>query len=118
MCLGDYPRVMWISILGVDLAATRSWSSVVELERYRRLLVARAEHERDAMRHATEDLQLASDRMVRIAIVVIGLVRRYWLPVGVLLASALFRRARPMVCTARTGLAIWQTVRMFRNARR
>jgi len=93
-------------------------SSAAELERYRRLLAARAELERDAMRAATEDLQLASDRIARIAIVGVRLVRHYWLPASVLVAGVLFKRARSMLRMARTGLVIWQTVRLLRNARR
>lgn len=92
-------------------------SSAAELEHYRRLLAARAELERDAMRAATEDLQRASDRIARIAIVGVRLVRRYWLPAGVLVAGAVFKRARPVFRMARTGLAIWQTVQLLRNAR-
>ncbi len=99
-------------------AVINARSSTVELERYRRLLAARAELERDAMRAATEDLQLASDRIARIAIVGVRLVRRYWLPTSVLVAGALFKRARPMLRMARTGLVIWQTVQLLRNARR
>jgi hypothetical protein len=92
-------------------------SSAAGLERHRLLLVARAELERDAMRVATEDLQLASDRIARIAIVCVRLVHRYWLPASVLAAGALFKRARPLLRMARTGLVIWQTVRLLWNAR-
>jgi hypothetical protein len=52
-------------------------SNSAELERHRWLLVARAELERNAIRATTEDLQLASDRIARIAIVGVRLVRRY-----------------------------------------
>ena len=93
-------------------------SSAAELERHRRMLVACAELERDDMLAATEDLQLASNRIARIAIVGVWLVRHYWLPASVLVAGALFKRARPMLRMARTGLVIWQTVQLLRNARR
>ena len=99
-------------------AVISSRSSAVELERYRRRLTARAELERDAMRVATEDLQLASDRIARIVIVGVRMVRRYWLPASVLAAGALFKRTRPILRMARTGLVIWQTVQLLRNARR
>lgn len=69
------------------------------------------------MQDATEDLQVASDRIVRFAVVGLSLVRRYWLPVGVLLAGSMFKRTRPVLRLARTGLALWQTVRLLRNAR-
>jgi hypothetical protein len=87
------------------------------LERYRRLLVARAELERDAMRAATKDLQRASDRIARIAIIGVKL-SRYWLPALVLVAGPLLKRVRPMLRMARTGLVIWQTVQLLRNTRR
>ena len=105
-----------MSIAGPAVISLRS--TAAELERHRRTLVARAELERDAMRAATEDLQLASDRIARIAIVVVSLVRRYWLPASVLVAGALLKRVRPMLRVARTGLVIWQTVQLLRNARR
>jgi hypothetical protein len=89
-----------------------------ELERCRRVLIARAELERAAMSGATEDLQVASDRIARIAIVGMRLARRYWLPVGVLVAGGLFKRARPVLRMAKTGLALWQTARLLRSARR
>lgn len=100
------------------LAVISPRSSAPELERHRRMLVARAELERDAMRAATEDVQLATDRIARIVIGGVSLVRRYWLPAGVLVAGALFKRVHPMLRVARTGLAIWQTVQLLRNARR
>jgi hypothetical protein len=93
-------------------------TSSAELARCRRVLTARAQLERHAMQDATEDLQAASDRFAHIAIVGIRLVRRYWLPVGVLLVGGMFKRARPVLRAARTGLALWQTVRLVRNARR
>ena len=93
-------------------------SGAADLEQCRRVLIARAELERHAMRDATEDMQIATDRVARIVTVGIGLVRRYWLPVGVLLVGGLFKRARPVLRMARTGLALWQTARLLRNARR
>jgi hypothetical protein len=93
-------------------------SGAAQLERCRRVLIARAALEREAMRDATEEMQIATDRMARIATVGISLVRRYWLPAGVLAASLLFKRARPVLRAAQTGLAIWQTARLLRNARR
>ena len=82
------------------------------------MLIARAELERQAMRDATADLQESTERIARIATIGVGLVRRYWLPVGVLLAGGLFKRTRPVLRMAKTGLAIWQTARLLRNARR
>ena len=93
-------------------------TGAADLERCRRVLIARAELERLAMRDATEELQIASDRIARIATMGISLARRYWLPVGLLLAGGLFKRARPVLRMARTGLALWQTARLLRNARR
>ena len=92
-------------------------SNAAELERCRRILIARAEFEREAMQEATQDLQIASDRIARIAIVTIRLVRRFWLPLGVLAVGSVFKRARPMLRAAQTGLTLWQTVRMLRNVR-
>ena len=92
--------------------------SAVELERCRRVLIARAELERAAMRETTENLQIATDRIARIATVGISLARRYWLPAGILLAGSLFKRTRPVLRAARTGLALWQTVRLLRSAGR
>jgi hypothetical protein len=82
------------------------------------VLIARAELERAAMRGATEDLQNATERIARIATFGIGLVRRYWLPVGILVAGGLFKRTRPVLRMAQIGFAIWQTARLLRNARR
>jgi hypothetical protein len=93
-------------------------SRQAELRRHREFLVARAELERQALRETTQDLQLASDRMARIAIVGISLARRYWLPATILLAGSLFKRAQPVLRMARTGLAVWQTVKMLRASRR
>lgn len=70
------------------------------------------------MRDATQDLQIASDRVARIALLGVTLVRRYWLPLGIVLAGTFTRRARPLLRIARTGLAVWQTVRLLRAARR
>lgn len=93
-------------------------SNSAELARCRRILTARAQFERHAMREATEDLQEAGERLARIAIVGIRLARRYWLPVGALLIGGMFKRARPVLRAAQTGLALWQTVRLLRTARR
>jgi hypothetical protein len=79
------------------------------------MLVARAELERVAIRGATQDMQIASERFARIALAGVTLVRRYWLPVGILLAGRLFKRARPIFKIARTGLAVWQAVRLLRR---
>jgi len=87
------------------------------LSRSRRVLVARAACERQAMRDATEDLQIATEGYARIAVIGMRLVRRYWLPVGVLVAGGLFKRARPILRAAQTGLVLWQTVRILRNTR-
>jgi hypothetical protein len=94
-------------------AAARS--SAAGLKASRELLIARASLERAAMRSATQDLQIASERIARIAVVGISLVRRYWLPAGLLVAGGMFKRARPFLRMARTGLAVWQTVRLLRR---
>ena len=90
-------------------------SSATGLKASREILVARAALERAAIRDATQDLQIASERIARIAVVGVTLVRRYWLPVGVLLAGGLFKRTRPILKMARTGLAVWQAVRLLRR---
>ena len=64
---------------------------------------------------ATQDLQIASERIARIAVVGVSLVRRYWLPAGLLLAGGLFKRARPFLKMARTGLAVYQAMRLIRR---
>ena len=94
-------------------AAARS--SAADLRASRELLIARAALERAAIREATQDLQIASERIARIAVVGISLLRRYWLPAGLLLAGGMFRRARPFLKMARTGLAVWQAVRLLRR---
>jgi len=94
-------------------AAARS--SAADLRVSREMLVARAALERAAIRDATQDLQIASERIARIAVVGISLLRRYWLPAGLLLAGGVFKRARPFLRMARTGLAVWQTVRLLRR---
>lgn len=99
-----------------NAAAARS--SAADLKACRELLIARAALERVAIRDATQDLQIASERIARIVVVGVALVRRFWLPLGVLLAGGLFKRARPFLRMARTGLAVWQAVRMLRAARR
>ena len=93
-------------------------SQLAELRRCREFLVARAELERQALRDTTQDLQIASDRMARIAIVGISLARRYWLPATIVLTGSLFKRARPILHVARTGLALWQVMRVLRASRR
>jgi hypothetical protein len=93
-------------------------SRQAELRRYREFLAIRAELERQALRETTQDLQIASDRMARIAIVGVSLARRYWLPATVLLAGSLFKRVRPVLRMARTGLAVWQTIKVLRASRR
>lgn len=90
-------------------------NAVADLAASRELLVARASLERQAMREATQDLQIASERIARLAVVGISLLRRYWLPAGLLLAGGLFKRTRPFLRMARTGLAVWQTVRLLRR---
>lgn len=90
-------------------------NSAADLKASREILIARATLERAAMRDATHDLQIASERIARIAVVGVTLVRRYWLPVGVLFAGGLFKRTRPFLKMARTGLAVWQTVRLLRR---
>ena len=90
-------------------------NSATDLKASREVLIARATLERAAIRDATHDLQIASERIARIAVVGVTLVRRYWLPVGVLLAGGLFKRTRPFLKMARTGLAVWQAVRLLRR---
>jgi hypothetical protein len=94
-------------------AAVRS--SAADLKASREVLIARATLERAAIRDATHDLQIASERIARIAVVGVTLVRRHWLPVGLLLAGGLFKRTRPFLKMARTGLAVWQAVRLLRR---
>ena len=94
-------------------AAARS--SAADLRASRELLIARAALERAAIRDATQDLQIASERIARIAVVGISLLRRYWLPAGLLLAGCMFRRARPFLKMARTGLAVWQAVLLLQR---
>ena len=90
-------------------------NSATDLKASREVLIARATLERAAIRDATHDLQIASERIARMALVGVTLVRRYWLPVGVLLAGGLFKRTRPFLKMARTGLAVWQAVRLLRR---
>jgi hypothetical protein len=94
-------------------AAARN--SAADLKASREILIARAALERTAIRDATHDLQIASERIARIAVVGVSLLRRYWLPAGLLLAGGLFKRTRPFLRMARTGLALWQTVRLLRR---
>lgn len=90
-------------------------NGTADLKARREILIARAALERAAMRDATQDLQIASERIARIALAGVTLMRRYWLPAGLLLAGSLFKRARPTLKMARTGLAVWQTVRLLRR---
>jgi len=90
-------------------------NSASDLKASRESLIARAALERAAIRDATHDLQIASERIARIAVIGVSLLRRYWLPVGVLLAGGLFKRTRPFLKMARTGLAVWQAVRLLRR---
>ena len=93
-------------------------NSASDLKACREILIARAAVERIAVRDATQDWQIASERIARVAVVGVSLVRRYWLPVGVLVAGGLFKRVRPFLKMARTGLMVWQTVRVLRATRR
>ena len=70
------------------------------------------------MRDATQELQIATDRIARIAVVGVALARRYWLPATLLLAAGLLRKVRPVLRMARTGLTLWQTVKLLRATRR
>ena len=96
----------------------RAGSSAAELERCRQRLIVRAQLERRALQDTTEELQVASERIVRIAMNGIALVRRYWLPVGVVLAGGLFMRPQRLLRFARTGIVLWQTVQLLRSVRR
>ena len=91
--------------------------TAAELRRNRDLLIARAGLEREAMRDATQDFQIASERIARIAVTGITLVRRYWLPASLLLAGGLFKRARPVLRMARTALTVWQAAKLLRAPR-
>jgi hypothetical protein len=95
----------------------RAGATAAELRRNRELLIARAALEREAMRDATQDFQIASERIARIAVTGISLVRRYWLPASLLLAGGLFKRARPIFRMARTALAVWQAAKLLRAPR-
>lgn len=101
---------------GTLVASKRAQAA--ELRHRREALVMRAALERAALRDATQDLQIASDRAARIALLGVTLVRRYWLPLGLIAAATFSRRVRPLLRIARTGLAVWQTVRLLREARR
>jgi len=89
-----------------------------ELRQRREALVMRAALERAALRDATQDLQIAGDRVARIALTAVTLIRRYWLPLGLIAAATFSRRVRPLLRIARTGLVVWQAVRLLRDARR
>ena len=88
-----------------------------DLKARRELLVARAALERVAIREATQDFQIASERVARVAWLGVSLVRRYCLPLAVLAAGGMFKRLRPLLRAARTAVAVWQTVRLLRTVR-
>ena len=88
-----------------------------ELRKCRDALIVRAALERTELRDATHDLQIASDRIARFAMIGATLLRRYWPLLGVVAVGGLFKRARPVLRLARTGLAVWQTVRLLRATR-
>ena len=92
-------------------------ASSVELKRSRETLIMRAALERAAMRDATQDLQISTERIARIAVTGISLARRYWLPASLLLVGSFFKRARPALRMARTALTVWQAVRLLRASR-
>ena len=100
------------------MASRWNGRDAVELERLRQLLIVRAALERRALQGATEDMQMATDGIIRVGGIVVSLVRRFWLPLGALAATGLFKRLGPALRLARTGLAIWQTARLVRAARR
>ena len=100
------------------MASRWNGRDAVELERLRQLLIVRAALERSALKEATEDMQMATDVVLRVGGFVVGLVRRFWLPLGALAAAGLFKRLGPALRLARTGLAIWQTARLVLAARR
>jgi len=56
--------------------------------------------------------------VARIVVVGVSLARRYCLPATIVLAGSLSKRVRPVLRMARTGLAIWQTVKVLRASRR
>jgi hypothetical protein len=95
----------------------KAGATAVELKRNRELLIARAALEREAMRDATQDFQIASERIARIAVTGITLVRRYGLPASLLLAGGLFKRARPVLRMVRTVLTVWQAAKLLRAPR-
>jgi hypothetical protein len=101
---------------GVPVVSARAGAA--ELKRSREALIARAALEREQLRDATQDLQIATDRIARFAMIGVTLIRKYWLPLTVLTAGGLFKRTRPVLRFARTGLAIWQTARLLRASRR
>jgi hypothetical protein len=73
--------------------------------------------ERMSLAGATEDLQDATDRIARVAVAVVAVGRRFWLPIAAVAAAGLFRRVVPALRLARTGLMIWQIAKMVRTAR-
>ena len=92
--------------------------SAGELARLRDMLRERAAIERMSLAGATEDLQDATDRIARVAIAVVTVGRRFWLPIAAVAAVGLFRRAGPVLRLARTGLTVWQFAKLIRAARR
>jgi hypothetical protein len=81
------------------------------------MLQERAAVERMSLAGATEDLQDATDRIARVAVAVVTVGRRFWLPVAAVAAAGLYRRVGPVLRLARTGLTIWQIAKMVRTAR-
>lgn len=106
------------SILRAGTLVASKRAQAADLRQRREALVMRAALERAALRDATQDLQIAGDRVARIAITGVTLIRRYWLPLGLIAAATFSRRVRPLLRIARTGLVVWQTVRLLRDARR
>lgn len=99
---------------GAEPASRRD---AAELARLRAQLIQRAALERYALREPAAGLQAAGDGVVRAAGVAVGLVRRFWLPLGVLMVAGLFTRLGPALRVARMGLAVWQVARLLRHGR-
>ena len=91
--------------------------SARDLARLRRMLQERAAIERMSLAGATEDLQDATDRIARVAIAVITVGRRFWLPIAAVAVAGLFRRAGPALRLARAGLTVWQVAKLVRSVR-
>jgi hypothetical protein len=109
---------MSMSGKGAVVAKTLIRRNAAELAQLRELLIQRAALERYALRATTEELQAASDGIVRIAATAVELVRRFWLPLGALAVAAMFRRVGPVLRVARTALTLWQTARLLRPTHR